>query len=262
MSIGALEDLPNTKQTEKKEEIREPQRQDSDCDRGSSGFGKATALKAAELGAKVTITSRDAAKLEQVVGEFAAVGYAVAGHVVDAADVSSIAALFDGIASFDHLVSMAGGAMGGGFLAADYDTIKHAVDEKLFANLQIARHAAKRIAEGGSMTFTAGSGGRPHNASGAIIGNDAIRILVEGLAVELAPKARVNAVAPTWTPTPLWRGMAAAELKATQERFAQTIPLGRTAEIDEVASAYIFLLQCSFITGQTIAVDGGLTLVS
>ncbi|NTZ64209.1 SDR family NAD(P)-dependent oxidoreductase [Agrobacterium tumefaciens] len=229
---------------------------------GSSGFGKATALKAAELGAKVTITSRDAAKLEQVVGEFAAVGYAVAGHVVDAADVSSIAALFEGIASFDHLVSMAGGAMGGGFLAADYDTIKHAVDEKLFANLQIARHAAKRIAEGGSMTFTAGSGGRPHNASGAIIGNDSIRILVEGLAVELAPKARVNAVAPTWTPTPLWRGMAAAELKATQERFAQTIPLGRTAEIDEVASAYIFLLQCSFITGQTIAVDGGLTLVS
>jgi len=229
---------------------------------GSSGFGKATALKAAELGAKVIVTGRDAGKLEQAVGDFATAGHDVAEHVVDAADVASVAAFFDKIALFDHLVSMAGGFMGGGFLDADYETIRCAVDEKLFANLHIARHAAKKIADGGSMTFTAGSGGRPHNASGAIIGNDAIRTMVEGLAVELAPKARANTVAPTWTPTPLWRNMPASEVKATQEHFSQTIPLGRTAEIEEVASAYIFLMQCGFITGQTVVVDGGLTLVS
>lgn len=229
---------------------------------GSSGFGKTTALKAAELGAHLVITGRDAEKLERTVGEFTSVGHRVAGHVVDAADVSTVTAFFDGIEPFDHLVSMAGGFMGGGFLDADYETIKRAVDEKLFANLQIARHAAKKIAEGGSMTFTAGSGGRPHNASGAIIGNDAVSTMVAGLAVELAPRARANAVAPTWTPTPLWRNMPAADVQATRERFSQTIPLGRTAEIEEIASAYIFLMQCGFITGQTIVVDGGLTLVS
>jgi NAD(P)-dependent dehydrogenase (short-subunit alcohol dehydrogenase family) len=229
---------------------------------GTSGFGKATSLKAVGLDARLVITGRDAAKLQRVIAEFASAGHEAAGHVVDAAEVASVAAFFEKVEPFDHLVSMAGGFMGGGFLDADYETIRRAVDEKLFANLQIARHAAKKIADGGSMTFTAGSGGRPHNASGAIIGNDAIRTLVQGLAVELAPKARVNAVAPTWTPTPLWRGMPAADVQATQKRFSQTIPLGRTAEIEEVASAYIFLMQCGFITGQTIVVDGGLTLVS
>ncbi|HEY0122629.1 MAG TPA: SDR family NAD(P)-dependent oxidoreductase [Rhizobium sp.] len=186
---------------------------------GSSGFGKATALKAVELGAKVIVTGRDAGKLEQVIGEFATAGRKVAGHVVDAADIATVAAFFDGIEVFDHLVSMAGGLMGGGFLEADYETIKRAVDEKLFANLQIARHAARKIAEGGSMTFTAGSGSRPHSASGAIVGNDAIRTLVEGLAVELAPKARANAVAPTWMETPLWRNMPASDVEATTHQL-------------------------------------------
>ena len=112
------------------------------------------------------------------------------------------------------------------------------------------------------MTFTAGTGGRPQNASGAIIGNDSIRTMVQGLAAEMAPKARVNAVAPTWTVTPLWRNMSEEQVKATKENFSKMIPLGRTATIQEVASAYIFLMENSFITGQTIQVDGGITLVS
>lgn len=88
--------------------------------------------------------------------------------------------------------------------------------------------------------FTAGAGGRLDNASGAIVGNDAIRLMVEGLAVELAPRARVNAVAPTWTETPLWKNIPAADVQATKERFSNTIPFKRTAEIEEVAQVYIF----------------------
>jgi len=155
---------------------------------------------------------------------------------------------------------MAGGFMGGGFLNAPVDVIHKAIDEKLFANLAIARLAASHLRDQGSMVFTAGSGGRPHNASGAIVGNDAIRTLVQGLAVELAPRARANAVAPTWTRTPLWRDMSPEQIEATDKQFSSAIPLGRTARIDEVASAYIFLMENTFITGQTITVDGGLTL--
>ncbi|WP_330646928.1 SDR family oxidoreductase (plasmid) [Thioclava litoralis] len=228
---------------------------------GTSGFGKATALSAAELGAKVTITGRDRAKLDAVIAEMGAAGHAVSGAVLDAADPASISSFFDQIAQFDHLVSMAGGFMGGGFLSADYETIHHAVEEKLFANLRIARAAAPKIAQGGSMTFTAGSGGRPQGASGAIVGNESISTMVRGLAVELAPKARVNAVSPTWTVTPLWRGMSEAEVAQTKQHFSDLIPLGRTAEIAEVSSAYLFLMQNGFITGQTLAVDGGVDLV-
>ncbi|HEY0275948.1 MAG TPA: SDR family oxidoreductase [Paenirhodobacter sp.] len=229
---------------------------------GSSGFGKATAFSAAEQGAKLIITGRDAAKLDKTVTELMAAGHSAAGHVLDAASEASVTGFFDTIAPFDHLVSMAGGFMGGGFLTADFDTIRNAVEEKLFANLRIARAAAGKIAPGGSMTFTAGSGGRPDNASGAFIGNDSIRTLVQGLAVELAPKARVNAVAPTWTETPLWRDMPADNVASTRDYFAKTIPLGRTATIAEVSSAYLFLMQNTFITGQTITIDGGLTLVA
>ncbi|MEK6296853.1 MAG: SDR family oxidoreductase, partial [Paraburkholderia tropica] len=103
---------------------------------------------------------------------------------------------------------------------------------------------------------------RAHNASGAIVGNDAIRSLVEGLAVELAPRARVNAVAPTWTRTPLWRNLPASDVDAIEQRFTSLIPLGRTAKVEEVAAAYLFLIGNGFVTGQTIAVDGGVTLVS
>ncbi|MCX8995543.1 SDR family oxidoreductase [Rhizobiaceae bacterium BDR2-2] len=229
---------------------------------GTSGFGRATAQVVAGLGAKLILTGRDDGKLARCVEEFTAAGHVAQSHVLDAADEASVDGFFGRIERFDHLVSMAGGFMGGGFLDADFATIRRAVEEKLFANLRIARAAAPKVAEGGSLTFTAGSGGRPHNASGAIIGNDAVRTMVQGLAAELAPRARVNAVAPTWTPTPLWRHMAPAEVEATRQNFARSIPLGRTAEIEEVSMAYVFLMQCGFITGQTITVDGGLTLVS
>ncbi len=80
------------------------------------------------------------------------------------------------------------------------------------------------------------------------------------LAVELASRARANAVAPTWTDTPLWSRLPEDERRARKADFARTIPLGRTAEIDELAQAYLFLMENSFVTGQQIAVDGGIML--
>ncbi len=55
----------------------------------------------------------------------------------------------------------------------------------------------KEKSESRGITFTAGSGSSPQNASGTIIENDAIRTMVAGLVIELAPKVSVNAVAPT-----------------------------------------------------------------
>lgn len=150
--------------------------------------------------------------------------------------------------------------MGGGFLSAPAAEIRRTIESKFFANLAIARLAAPLIRAGGSLTFTSGTGGRAQDAAGSYVGNLAIHALVEGLAVELAPRARVNAVAPTWTPTPLWKDVPEAELAATKVRFASAIPLGRTATIDELADAYLFLIHNTFIIGQQIAVDGGIML--
>jgi NAD(P)-dependent dehydrogenase (short-subunit alcohol dehydrogenase family) len=232
---------------------------------GTSGFGFEVARMALAAGAELTITGRDAQRRDAALASLQAVAgsdQTVRAVALDVADEAALSACFEQIEPFDHLVSMAGGAMGGGFLDAPLETIRTAVEEKFFANLRLARHAAPRLREGGSLVFTAGSGGRPHNASGAIVGNDAIRTLVQGLAVELAPRARVNAVAPTWTRTPLWRNVSKEDADAIEQRFNTLIPLGRTAKIEEVAQAYLFLMSNGFVTGQTIAVDGGVTLVS
>ncbi len=155
---------------------------------------------------------------------------------------------------------MIGDPMGGGFLSAPLAEIRHTVESKFFANVRIARLAAPKVNEGGSLTFTSGTGGRAQDAAGSYVGNLAIRALAEGLAVELAPLARANVFAPTWTNTPLWASLPAAQRAATRKNFEETIPLRRTATIDELASAYLFLMANDFITGQQIAVDGGIML--
>ena len=85
---------------------------------------------------------------------------------------------------------------------------------------------------------------------------------VQGLAYELAPLIRVNAVAPTFmgTATSFWRDLPANELEQTQAGFAELVPLRRLGTPEQLASAYIHLITNNFITGQVLPVDGGVML--
>jgi NAD(P)-dependent dehydrogenase (short-subunit alcohol dehydrogenase family) len=72
----------------------------------------------------------------------------------------------------------------------------------------------------------------------------------------------VNAVAPTsmGTRTVFWWDVPTAELEEAQAEFGESVPLKRLATVEEVASAYVHLMSNSFITGQVLAVDGGVML--
>jgi NAD(P)-dependent dehydrogenase (short-subunit alcohol dehydrogenase family) len=155
---------------------------------------------------------------------------------------------------------MVGDVNGGGFLQVPMSEIRRVLESKFFTNVRIGQLAAAKVRQGGSLVFTSGTGGRAQNACAPYVGNLAVNALGEGLAVELAARARVNAVSPTWTVTPFWRKLPAEQLEATRAHFAQAIPLGRTAEIDELAAAYLFLMENGFLTGQHLAVDGGIML--
>lgn len=222
---------------------------------GSSGIGYEVARQAVEGGSRVRITGRDEERLAAAAERLGA-----SATRLDAHDEQQLEAFFDSADEVDHLVSMVGDSMAGGFLDTTPETMRHVLHSKFFTNWTIGRLAATKLRDGGSITFTAGTGGRAQDISASYVANLGLGALVEGLATELAPRVRVNAVAPTFMRTGFWKDMPAADLEAASAGFRETVPLRRQATVHEVASAYIHLMGNGFITGQTIAVDGGVML--
>jgi len=225
---------------------------------GSSGIGREIARQALTSGAVVTITGRDPHRLAAAAAELGKLDTAT----LDAHDESALKAFFTDLGQVDHIVSLVGDSMSGGFLTTSPWTMRQILDSKFVTNWLIARHAARVLRPGGSLTFTSGTGGRPHEVSATYVANLAIQALVQGLAYEMAPEHRVNAVAPTFmgTRTRFWRDIPTAELTQMEAGFADTVPLRRIAQPSEVAAAYLHLLTNDFITGQVLAVDGGVML--
>jgi NAD(P)-dependent dehydrogenase (short-subunit alcohol dehydrogenase family) len=226
---------------------------------GSSGIGYEVARQAHAQGARLFLLGRDPARLtaaaESLTGE-------IKTAVLDAHDDTALEAFFSRLETVDHLVSMVGDSMSGGFLVTTPETMRHVLHSKFWTNWLIGKHAASKVRDGGSITFTAGTGGRAQDISASYVANLGLRALVEGLASELAPRVRVNAVAPTFmgTGTQFWKEVPGGELEQMQAAFAQSVPLTRVGTVQEVASAYVHLMTNSFITGQTLSVDGGVML--
>lgn len=227
---------------------------------GSSGIGHEVARQALASGASVTVTGRDRARLAAAADRLC--GAATAE--LDAHDDGAVERFFTGLGTVDHVVSMVGDSMAGGFTTTTPETMRHVLRSKFWANWVIGRQAAPALRHGGSLTFTSGTGGRPHEISATYVANLGLGALVQGLAVELAPRARVNAVAPTFmgAATAFWRDLSAEELRQQVAGFGERVPLGRIATVAEVASAYLHLIVNGFVTGQTVAVDGGVMLAA
>lgn len=223
---------------------------------GSSGIGAEVARRAAAAGAHLVLTGRDDAKLAAAATHVGA----DRAEAFDAHDEPALTRFFDRIEEVDHVVSMIGDSMSGGFLDTTPDTMRHVLASKFATNWAIARLAAGRIRDGGSMTFTAGTGGRPHDTSATSVANLGIQAMVQGLAVEVAPAVRVNAVAPTFMDTPFWRGLSRERFEAIRAGVVARVPLRRLGTVEEVADAYLFLMTATFVTGQLLAVDGGVSL--
>jgi len=225
----------------------------------SSGIGYEVARQASAQGARLIIVGRDQSKLETAAKRL---GNVVKTAAFDAHEEESLEQFFRTLDPFHHLVSMIGDSMSGGFLTTSPETMRHTLHSKFWTNWMIGRHAAQKLKEEGSITFTSGTGGRAHEVSASYVANLGLETLVKGLAFELAPKIRVNAVAPTFmgTRTQFWRDVPLSELEQMQSGFADNVPLKRIATVSDVASAYIHLITNGSITGEVLAVDGGIML--
>ena len=93
----------------------------------------------------------------------------------------------------DHLVCFAGDSTGGGVQSAGLPAALRAVESKFWAQFYVGRHGRPRVKRAcGSLTFTSGSGPRPHQAIATVAANAGVSLLAEALAKELAPARRTS----------------------------------------------------------------------
>ena len=224
---------------------------------GTSGIGRAVAARVAALGADIVVASSSGARVDAARRDLPAGAVAV---TVDVTDEEQVAALFEQVGSFDHLVYTAGdwGPLGGSRLRElDLGRAGQVFAVRFWGALAAAKHAHASIAPGGSITLTDGliaHRPRPGAAVNTAMAG-AIEHLVAGLAVDLAP-VRVNAVCPGLIATEVLAAMPAERITAVTAR--QAVP--RAGTPDEAAEAYLYSMRGTYTTGQVIRVDGGMSL--
>ena len=228
---------------------------------GASGIGLATVKRFAEAGAKVAVADiTDASELAKEVG-----GLFIK---TDVTQEEQVKALMDKTAEthgrIDIVINNAGGGEGSGpnlipyLPAEDYET---GYRLNLMGVVFGIKHAADHMTEGGSIVNTssvAGYQGAPTYAP-YVASKAAVIGVTRTAAIELAARnIRVNCVCPGTVDTPMaYSDEGQAELKIA----TMMMPLGRLCKPEEVAALFHFLAadDCSFISGQAICIDGGMT---
>lgn len=226
-----------------------------------AGIGRGIAAGLAAFGAKVAIWERDPESCAAAAEEISAL--CIPTDVRDTEQVeAALAQTLNELGPVTILVNNAGGV----FASPILETTENGWDALYRANLRHVYLCTQRVARGmvdaglgGSVTtITSIEGVRAAPGYAAYAAAKAgVISYTKTAALELAPHGiRVNALAPDITMT---EGMAAIASVRMQEGFGYTVPMGRAGHVDEMAGAAVFLASdlASYITGQTIHVDGG-----
>ncbi|GAA4792817.1 SDR family oxidoreductase [Actinomycetospora chlora] len=230
----------------------------------SRGIGYGVARHLLDRGATVTVTARKAAELDEAAGSLGAPDrvLAVAGNAGDAdARRAAVDAAVERFGSLDVLVNNTGvNPQYGPLVQADLGAVSKIFEVNVVAALGFVQeaHRAWMGEHGGAVVNVSSVGGlRSSGVIGAYGASKAALIrLTEELAWELGPSIRVNAVAPAVVKT----RMAEALWSGQEDEVAARYPMGRLGTPEDVAALIGFLVSdaASWITGETVRVDGGL----
>ncbi len=223
---------------------------------GTSGIGLAVAKAAAAAGASVAVASRNP---DSVAAALAQLPEGSTGRVVDVSSSSEVEAFFTEIGEFDHLAYTAADHLTSTPLG-DYtpEKARRFLELRLVYAFEAVRLAVPHIRAGGSITLTSGTAAFKGGTGwllGAIVSGATISA-AKSLAVELAP-IRVNVVAPGVVRSPLWSEIPEAEREKMYATAGSGLPLGRVAEVEDAAKAYVQLMDQDYATGVTSVIDGG-----
>src|SRR6201991_616115 len=228
---------------------------------GGAGIGRGIAAGLTAFGARVAIWERNPEPCASAADEIGALGIAV--DVRDSAAVdAALARTTAELGTVTILVNNAGGVFWSGIL----DTTENGWDALYKSNLRhvylctqrVARAIVEQKLTGSIISITSIEGVRaaPGYATYAAAKAGVINY-TKTAALELAPYGiRVNALAPDIT---LTEGIMGVAPPGSEQRFGLVVPMGRAGHVDEMAGAAVFLASdmSSYITGQTIHVDGG-----
>jgi 2-hydroxycyclohexanecarboxyl-CoA dehydrogenase len=232
----------------------------------ASGIGRAASRDLAAEGATVVVTDIDEAGAQKVAAEIGAIARRV--DVTDAAQARSLAA---GVAKdhgrIDILVSNAGWDRAMRFVDTDEDFWDRVIAINLRGHFAMTHAVLPHMIERGwgRIVTVASDAGRV-GSTGEVVYSGAkggVIAFTKGLAREVARHGiNVNCVAPGLTDTPLLAGMTEGAEKL-MAAIIRSIPLGRVGKPEEVARAIVFFASpdADYITGQTLSVNGGLTMV-
>ncbi|HMI05093.1 MAG TPA: SDR family oxidoreductase, partial [Pedobacter sp.] len=128
--------------------------------------------------------------------------------------------------------------------------------------LAAVKYASPNINAGGSISLTSGTASIRPGAGWALASSicGAVEGLIKAMAVELAP-IRVNCVVPGVIRTNLWDAMRQTDRDAMYEYLGNQLLLKRVGEAQDVARGFLYLMEQSFGTGQSLLIDGGTVLV-
>src|ERR1700676_2837404 len=224
----------------------------------TSGIGRAVALQLARDGAEVMVHGRDAARGAETVQEITAAGGKASFVAADLGDPAEVQRLADDVGDIDILINNAG--ISRFAPTAEFDP---AAFDKMFASnvrapfFLVAALAPGMAARGrGSIVSLSSMAGGVGLVGGAAYGatKAALEAMTRAWAAEYsASGVRVNAIAPgpVYTPTPSGPEFITA--------LGDTTPMHRAAQPEEIAEVIVFLAspQASYITGTTVAADGG-----
>jgi 7-alpha-hydroxysteroid dehydrogenase len=234
------------------------------------GIGAATALALADAGADVALLSRTPDQIEAVAETVRGLGRRAIAVPTDASDAEQVAAAVErtvaDLGRLDVVVSVVGGSFPKPFLDTSDRSLSTAFDRNVVDGLRLVRLALPHLLGSDAASIVMVSSavghvtGRGYVAYGAA--KAALDHAVRLLAVELNPRVRINAVAPGAI---LTEALAmVSDQPEILSAIEQNTPLRRIGEPDDIAAAALYLASpaSSYVTGQVLAVDGGLAVTN